>query len=119
MYPLPDQIRLATKYASDIAARLTAREPIVFENNLTSFAKFHERIDQVLKTLDEADKDLVNSRGDVLSPTSLGPGKTVDISAGMFAHSIAFPNVYFHFVTAYGILRKEGVELGKRDYFLL
>lgn len=118
MYPLPDQIRLATQYSETIAARLTDREPVMFENNLTSFAKFHERIDMVLKTLDEADKEIVNSRGDVLSPTFLGPGKTVEMSAGVFVHSVALPNVYFHLVTAYGILRKEGVEVGKKDYYM-
>jgi hypothetical protein len=28
----------------------------------------------------------------------------------------AMPNFYFHVVTAYGILRHNGVEVGKRDY---
>lgn len=28
----------------------------------------------------------------------------------------AIPNFYFHFVTAYDILRKEGVPIGKGDY---
>jgi hypothetical protein len=27
------------------------------------------------------------------------------------------PNIYFHLTTAYGILRKEGIPLGKVDYF--
>jgi hypothetical protein len=28
------------------------------------------------------------------------------------------PNFYFHTVTAYNILRHNGVELGKRDYLV-
>ena len=28
----------------------------------------------------------------------------------------ALPNFYFHFTTAYGILRHNGVEIGKRDF---
>ena len=28
----------------------------------------------------------------------------------------ALPNFYFHLVTAYNILRHNGVEIGKRDY---
>jgi hypothetical protein len=28
----------------------------------------------------------------------------------------AMPNFYFHLVTAYNILRHNGVEIGKRDY---
>lgn len=30
----------------------------------------------------------------------------------------SLPNVYFHLVTAYDILRHKGVELGKRDYMM-
>jgi hypothetical protein len=26
------------------------------------------------------------------------------------------PNFYFHFVTAYALLRKEGVQIGKADF---
>ena len=29
---------------------------------------------------------------------------------------VAIPNFYFHVVTAYAILRHNGVELGKMDY---
>ena len=28
----------------------------------------------------------------------------------------ALPNFYFHLTTAYGILRHNGVEIGKRDF---
>lgn len=48
----------------------------------------------------------------------MGPGKTVQMSAAMYAHSIVLPNIYFHLTTAYGIMRKEGVPLGKRDYYV-
>ncbi len=55
--------------------------------------------------------------------------ETVDISAeeeidfrGLkftgttFATGFLIPNFYFHFVTAYALLRKEGVQIGKADY---
>jgi hypothetical protein len=29
---------------------------------------------------------------------------------------MALPNFYFHFVTAYALLRREGVPVGKKDY---
>jgi hypothetical protein len=118
MYPIPDQVRLATQFSENIAARLTGREPVVFEGSPTTFAKCHERIETVLKTLNEADKDVVNQNGDVLTPTQMGPGKMLDLSGATYAHSIALPNIYFHVTTAYGILRKEGVRLGKSDYYV-
>lgn len=117
MLPLPDQVRIVTQFAENLAARLTGREAVAFENDLTSFAKFHERTETVLKTLEGLDKDVVNQRANVAEPTAMGPFKEVPMSAAHFAHTISLPNIYFHVTTAYGILRKEGVPLGKMDYF--
>jgi hypothetical protein len=33
-----------------------------------------------------------------------------------FLSNFAFPNLYFHAATAHGILRHNGVEIGKRDF---
>lgn len=52
-------------------------------------------------------------------------GKTVIFKAGEvelpftaenFVLSFSLPNFYFHVTTAYGLLRKQGVEIGKVDY---
>ena len=37
-------------------------------------------------------------------------------TAEAFLFSFSLPNFYFHTVTAYDILRAEGVPIGKRDY---
>ena len=37
-------------------------------------------------------------------------------TAEAFLFSFSLPNFYFHAVTAYDILRAEGVPIGKRDY---
>ncbi|PYH97054.1 hypothetical protein BO71DRAFT_396497 [Aspergillus ellipticus CBS 707.79] len=119
MYPLPDQIRIATQFSENLVARLTGREPVAFEkDDLTSFAKFYERIETVAKVLGEADKETVNRHGEMLEATKMGPEAEVQMSGAAYAHTIVLPNVYFHVMTAYGILRKEGVPLGKRDYFV-
>jgi uncharacterized protein len=117
MYPLPDQVRLATQFSENLVARLTGREPVTLEGNLTTFAKCYERIDTVLNVLNEADKNVVNQCGDVFGTTKMGPEKSVEMSGATYAHSIALANIFFHLATAYGILRKEGVPLGKRDYY--
>ncbi|KAL2817484.1 hypothetical protein BDW59DRAFT_152538 [Aspergillus cavernicola] len=117
MYPLPDQIRLATQFSENVVARLTGREPVTFEGKPTTFAEFYERIDTVLKTLNETDKNVVNEHGDIVEATPIGQGQTADMTGATYAHTIAIPNIYFHLSTAYGILRKEGVPLGKLDYY--
>ncbi|RDL35190.1 Uncharacterized protein BP5553_07121 [Venustampulla echinocandica] len=118
MYPLTDQLRLATQFSENLVARLTGREPVTFEGSPTTFAKCFERIETVLKVLSEADKIVVNQHGDISGMTKMGLENSVDMSGATYAHSIALPNIYFHLATAYGILRKEGLPLGKRDYYV-
>ncbi|KAE9382093.1 hypothetical protein N431DRAFT_425597 [Stipitochalara longipes BDJ] len=118
MYPLSDQVRLATQFSENLVARLTGREPVTFERDLATFAKCYERIETVLKVLNQADKNVANQHGDIDGTTKLSPGKTVEMSGAMYAHRIVLPNIFFHLTTAYGILRKEGVPLGKGDYYV-
>lgn len=45
----------------------------------------------------------------------IGP-RNLAFTSETFILSFAFPNFYFHAVTAYDILRNRGVPLGKRDF---
>lgn len=40
----------------------------------------------------------------------------MDFTAEDFLLSFSMPNFYFHAATAYGVLRAQGIALGKRDY---
>lgn len=53
-----------------------------------------------------ADRDMVFQAGDY----------RVGFSGQGFLLSFSVPNAYFHAVTAYGLLRAQGVEVGKVDY---
>lgn len=46
-------------------------------------------------------------------------GLAVEAPGLQFLRDWAFPNFYFHVVTAYDILRNAGVEIGKFDYLAL
>jgi hypothetical protein len=39
------------------------------------------------------------------------------MSAEDYVLQMTMPNVYFHLVTAYDILRHNGVEIGKKDFW--
>ena len=43
-------------------------------------------------------------------------GMTFDLTAEQYARDWALPQFYFHVMTAYAILRAQGVALGKADY---
>jgi hypothetical protein len=117
MYPLTDQIRLAVQFTENLTAKVSGREPTTYEGSPLTFAEFHERIETVRKSLNEADKNYINENYDKDGPTKIAPTVSIDVTNAVYAHRIALPNIYFHLTTAYGILRKEGVPLGKVDYF--
>jgi hypothetical protein len=46
----------------------------------------------------------------------VGPDRSMTLKGQQFLSAFSFPNFYFHAVTAHGILRHNGVEIGKRDF---
>ena len=99
-------------------ARLSGREPVVYDDNLECYAQLYERLENSIRALSEADKDIVNQRGEEVEATVLGPDRILPMSGAAFVNGAAIPNIFFHLTIAYAILRKEGVPLGKRDYIL-
>jgi hypothetical protein len=118
MYPLSDQVRLTILFSEGLATRLTGWDPMVLRTPPMTFSQCYSDIETVLRVLGEADKNVVNQYGDKVDATEMDPGMTVEMSNAMYAHTIALPNIFFHLTTAYAILRKEGVPLGKRDYYV-
>jgi hypothetical protein len=45
-----------------------------------------------------------------------GPNNSMTLKGQQFASGFSFPNFYFHAAIAHGILRHNGVEIGKRDF---
>ncbi|HLB83673.1 MAG TPA: DUF1993 family protein, partial [Steroidobacteraceae bacterium] len=43
-------------------------------------------------------------------------GYALDMDGVQYLRDWALPNFYFHVVTAYDILRSQGVQIGKQDY---
>ncbi|GKZ32765.1 hypothetical protein AbraIFM66950_002384 [Aspergillus brasiliensis] len=130
MYPLTDQIRLATSFSVRLIARLTNHPEadtlpttLLPEGNPQSFAECYARIDKVLELLRDADndptkKEEVNRNAETVKPAPMGPGVEVDVTNALYAHTMVLPNIYFHLNTAYGIIRMEGVEIGKKDLYV-
>ncbi len=46
----------------------------------------------------------------------IGANNTMTMKGQQYLLSFAFPNFYFHAATAHGIMRHNGVEIGKRDF---
>ena len=117
MLPLAFQVHFVTDVAQKSAHRLTGREPLALKrDDIVDFASSYARIDAIEKVLAETDADTVNSFATKKVTLGLGPGKNVELDGANYIAGYAFPNIFFHLTTAYAILRKEGVPLGKVDY---
>lgn len=117
MLPLAFQVHVATDIANKVVARLTGQEPA--SNNwedLKTFDDFYSRIAASKRALGSVSKDDINASTEKTVPLGMGPGKNLDVSGFTYVTAYGLPNIYFHVVTVYNILRKEGVALGKLDY---
>jgi hypothetical protein len=116
MLPFSRQIQLVCDFAAKGCARLTPGEVPTTPDTEKTFEELRQRLAKTidyLKTFKPAQVDGAEAR-DVSFPA--GPDKTMTLKGQQFLSSIAFPNFYFHAATAHGILRHNGVEIGKRDF---
>ncbi len=81
-----------------------------------TFAELKARIArtiEALRALDAAAFDGASDR-DVVQPL-LGT-RVLEMKGAQYVRDWLMPHFYFHLVTAYDILRNQGVDIGKRDY---
>lgn len=114
--PLTIQVHGITDTAQKLLARLSGSEPLTLGKDLATSTDMYARINQVEQLLDNADKDLINSRSDRLVALRRGKRKTTHIPGYGYVHAYAIPTIFFHLSSAYNIMRKEGVPLDTIDY---
>jgi len=115
MLPLTRQVQIASDIAKNSVARLAGQQPPRFEDTESSIEQLRARIARTIDFLNSVPASALegSETRDVKLP--LGE-RTLEFKGADFLQRWAIPNVFFHVVTAYDILRHNGVELGKRDY---
>lgn len=114
MFPLVKQVQVATDNAKGAAARLSGTEAPKFEDTETTFAELDARIDKTVEYLKTFTKESFANAEQIQATFSYFPGKYM--KGFDYAREYAIPNFFFHVATAYAIIRKNGVEIGKADY---
>jgi hypothetical protein len=115
MLPLTKQIQIASDFAAKTCARLTGSEVPSTPDTEKTFDELKQRLTRTadyVRAFKPAQFDGADSR-DVTFP--VGP-TSMTLKGQQFLNAFAFPNFYFHAATAHGILRHNGVEIGKRDF---
>ncbi len=116
MLPLAKQIQLACDFAGKSSARLAHIDVPTTPDTEKTFDELQQRIAKTLDYLKTFKPEQFegSDRKDVTFPA--GPNTSLTLKGQEFVNRIAFPNFYFHAATAHGILRHNGVEIGKRDF---
>jgi hypothetical protein len=115
MFPLVRQVQTLCDQAKNLGARLAGVEPPRFEDNEASFEEVKARIAKTLDYVRSLDQHAIEAGADRIVIFPLGPNK-MKMKGADYALHFALPNFYFHLATAYGILRHNGLEIGKRDF---
>ena len=115
MLPLSGQIQRVSDTAKGAVARLTGLDAPAMADDEKTFADLQDRIAKTLayvESIPASAFDGAESR-EILVPAG---GFTLSFTGSDYLLEFVIPNFNFHVVTAYDILRHNGVPLGKRDF---
>jgi hypothetical protein len=115
MFALARQVQIASDMAKGCAARLAGTEPPSWTDTETTFPELKERIGKTLVFLGQFKPEQIDGSEDRAIELQMRSGP-MQFNGQTYLLDFVMPNVYFHVVTAYNILRHNGVELGKLDF---
>jgi uncharacterized protein len=116
MFPCGTQIAFTCNQPRNFALWCDGKPAHNLDPNVTAIAQAYEHIantQTLLLGINIADAKLAE-----MTRIDLGQGLYIELSGHAYVNEFLIPNLYFHLVTAYDILRMAGVPIGKRDYMM-
>lgn len=115
MFPLSRQIQIASDTAKGCAARLAGVEVPSFPDTESTFAELQERIKKTLNFVQSVDASRIDGSEGKAITLKMRTGE-LNFTGQDYLLNFVLPNLYFHVSVAYGILRHNGLDIGKKDY---
>src|SRR3984893_13658238 len=115
MLPLSSQVQIACDTAKGAVARLAGVEVPKHEDTEATLDELKARVAKTLdfiKTIKREQLQGAETREIVLQ----FPQNSMKFTGINYLTNFVLPNFFFHVTTAYPLLRKNGVDLGKRDF---
>jgi hypothetical protein len=116
MYPLGRQVREATNHAASGCGRVAGVELPAFTNTEASIPELKERIATTIGFIKGLKPAQIDGTEDKEITIKFPSGAERKFTGQALLLNFCLPNFYFHYTTAYNILRHCGVEVGKRDF---
>ncbi len=108
------QVQVACDNAKGAVARLGEIEVPKFEDNEKTASELKARIEKTLEILKNVKPEQIMGKEEIKVTLPYFPGKY--FTGFEYVTEYLLPNFYFHVTTAYSILRKNGVPVGKEDF---
>jgi uncharacterized protein len=115
MLPFAKQVQLTSDFAKNSMARLAGVDPPKFEDIETTMDELFARVRKTLEYIDSVPAAAFDGSEDRDIKIPLRD-RTVEFKGLEFLQKWALPNFFFHHVTAYNLLRHNGVDIGKKDF---
>ena len=115
MFPLVRQVQIVSDNAKGAVARLAGVEVPKYEDTEETIADLRARLAKTVDFVESIKPAQIDGSEANDIHLKLGP-REVSWKGMQYLLGFALPNFYFHVVTAYDILRHNGVEVGKRDF---
>ena len=115
MFTFAKQIQLTSDFAKNSMGRLLGVDPPKFEDNETTMDELFARVKKTIEYIDSIPESALEgseTRDIVIKLRD----RTVEFKGLPYLQYWALPNFFFHQVTAYNLLRHNGVDIGKRDF---
>jgi len=109
------QNQLTSDFAKNSMARLAGVDPPKFEDSETTMDELVARVKKTLEYIGTVPASALEGSEDRDIKIPLRD-RTIETQGLPFLQNWALPNFFFHYVTAYNLLRHNGVDIGKRDF---
>jgi hypothetical protein len=115
MYHFIRQVQAVTDMAKGGAARLADVEVPKMDDTEASFDELKARLAKTIAFLESVKPAQIDGREDVDVLIPVGR-ETHTMKTLAYLQGFVLPNLYFHAAMAHGLLRHNGVPVGKRDF---
>jgi hypothetical protein len=115
MFPFVKQVQIATDHAKGAVARLAGVEVPRFDDAEQSFEELRARVAKTIAFVESFSPGQIDGSEERQIALKVG-GQDMAFKGMPYLLGFAIPNFHFHLVTAYNILRHNGLEIGKRDF---
>ncbi|KAK0649542.1 hypothetical protein B0T16DRAFT_324341 [Cercophora newfieldiana] len=117
MLPLSFQVQMVSNTSKKAVERMVpSKNPGPWEDNEKTLDQLIARVDRTLELLQSVTPEDLKGKDEEVVELKLGSRGTATAEVKGYIFGYAIPNVLFHTMTTYSILRMKGVPVGKMDF---